>query len=167
MHWTQQCQRLQVQPRANTLCSFAHCNTQSQRSREDLEPMPRPAAHARRVVALLSLAAAFLAPQTRTRHHRLHAKKPPPSAQQTPKALNSDPWMPQSRAQATLLRVLITHLILPRPPTRFAPRPFPFSAGFYPIKRALGPTSIPRLHLRLRFETAPYLAARTPLQPAA
>ena len=40
--------------------------------------MPRPAAHARRVVVLLSLAAAFLAPQTRTRHHRLHAKKPPP-----------------------------------------------------------------------------------------
>ena len=40
--------------------------------------MPRPAAHARRVVALLSLSAAFLAPQTRTRHHRLHAKKPPP-----------------------------------------------------------------------------------------
>ena len=40
--------------------------------------MPRPAAHARRVVALLSLAAAFVAPQTRTRHQRLHAKKPPP-----------------------------------------------------------------------------------------
>ena len=39
--------------------------------------MPRPAAHARRVVALLYVAAAFLAPQTRTRH-RLHAKKPPP-----------------------------------------------------------------------------------------
>ena len=56
--------------------------------------MPRPAAHARHVVALLSLSAAFLAPQktlapphaacaSRTRpayafRTRLHAKKPPP-----------------------------------------------------------------------------------------